>query len=217
MTPEHLISAMRATAIPKGSSGLWVVRKHVLDKPTPHTGEGGGICEPGLYTSLHCYTDATLATGGECVMEDTSPELRLHLEFIMRARGRVLVMGLGLGCVVRGLMENPRVTHVDVVEREQDVLDLVRPHASFDDRVEVHHADAFEYLGREPRARWNCAWHDLWSDPNRKEKHLALTHSRLFVECFNRCELQGAWALPRAQRRAFQRLKHKKTGAPAFL
>jgi hypothetical protein len=36
-------------------------------------------------------------------MNDFPQELKKHLDFVLRARGRVLVTGLGLGCVVRGL------------------------------------------------------------------------------------------------------------------
>jgi spermidine synthase len=48
-------------------------------------------------------------------MEDTLSELRRHTPIFMRAKGRLLVTGLGLG-VVRGLLAKPEVEHIDVVE-----------------------------------------------------------------------------------------------------
>lgn len=43
------------------------------------------------------------------------------------SKGRVLVGGLGLGIVVKFLLKNPRVTLIDVVELNKDVIDLISP------------------------------------------------------------------------------------------
>jgi hypothetical protein len=52
----------------------------------------------------------------EVVMEDSPRELRRHLPIWMHAHGRVLVTGLGLGCVVRGLLASPHVEYIDVAK-----------------------------------------------------------------------------------------------------
>lgn len=56
-----------------------------------------------------------------------------------------------------------------------------------------------------PRQRFDCAWHDLWSDPDRNEPHLALIHSELFVRCHNAVSFQGAWAFPKPQKTIWRR------------
>src|SRR6185369_8969082 len=98
------------------------------------------------YTYLRFLTDKTLYSEhpGAVVMEDTPFELRTHLGFVMRAHGRVLITGLGLGCVIRGLLENPKVEHVTCIENSKDVLKLVAPYMPTE-RLEIVEADALEW------------------------------------------------------------------------
>jgi len=133
-------------------------------------------------------------------MNDFPKELKKHLEFIRRARGRVLVTGLGLGCVIRGLIANDKVDHIDVVERSRDVIKLCWPWAvdarlfKIQPLVTLHQMDANRQL---PPGTWDYAWHDLWSDPERGERHLQVLHSKLFTKLHKRVRVQGAWAAPR--------------------
>ena len=85
----------------------------------------------------------------EIVMEDSVRELRRHLPIWRHGRGRVLVSGLGLGCVVRGLLVNPEVEHIDVVEIEQWNIDHFGAEFAGNPRVTIHHGDALKY--RWPR------------------------------------------------------------------
>ena len=48
-----------------------------------------------------------------------------HLPIWLSARGRVLVTGLGLGCVVRGLLASTCVTHVDCIEIDRYICLVV--------------------------------------------------------------------------------------------
>lgn len=142
--------------------------------------------------------------GGETVMADNPIELRKHLAFALAARGRVLVTGLGLGCVLRMLQCNPRVTHITVVEVCEHVIRLVWPHTSHD-RVELVQADARKYVA-ETAERFDCAWHDLWTDTDAGEPHLQLLHNRLLLQLRDRVPLQGAWEYPAKCRRHFLRI-----------
>jgi spermidine synthase len=95
------------------------------------------------------------------MMSDTPAELLAHLDFIYRADGRVLVNGLGLGLVLKGLLLKPAVRHVDVVEIDQDIIKLVWPTYCTDPRAQLHHADAF-IIQWPKESRWDFAWHDIW-------------------------------------------------------
>lgn len=65
------------------------------------------------------------------------------------ARRRLpLVAGLGLGIVVHQLAKNPAVTHIDVVDRELDVIRLVQPLLPPDPRIHVHHDDFYKWMER---------------------------------------------------------------------
>ena len=147
------------------------------------------------YTLLFRLTEATMHLDGDIVMEDSVAELQRHLPIWMAARGRVLVTGLGLGCVVRGLLASPKVSHVDVVEIDRKIIDVVGPEVA-GSRCTIHHADALTWEP-PPDAAWDFAWHDLWCEDG--GKHLQLLHADLFSRFYDAIPLrrQGAWAFPR--------------------
>ena len=131
-------------------------------------------------------------------MEDSAFELRKHLPIWMAARGRVLVTGLGLGCVVRGLLAKPEVEQIDVVEIDDDILRVVGPEFAKDPRVTLHHGDALEI---DLAGRFDFAWHDLWTEGD----GLHQLHVALLMRFSNRCGPQGAWAFPRFAARLISR------------
>lgn len=149
------------------------------------------------YTMLYRFTEATIHLPfGEIVMEDSKRELRKHLPIWMTARGRVLVTGLGLGCVVRGLLANPDVERIDVVEIDRHIIRAIGPEFEGDDRVSLHHADALK-VAWSPDTRFDYAWHDIWSDTSAGEPALQFLHGKLLVKYCQLARVQGAWAFPR--------------------
>jgi hypothetical protein len=125
---------------------------------------GRGYLPPGTYTRL--------TIGGVLQMSDTPDELRDALQFVRRARGRVLVTGLGLGCVVRGLLRNEQVERIDVIERNIHLVEhmtrnptWVGPGVMGTGRLEVWWGDAYQIKATRfpPGSRWDMAWHDVWS------------------------------------------------------
>jgi hypothetical protein len=154
-----LIEACRVTPyLPIGSRGRAAISRFTV---TPTDSDftrlraamkGRGYVPAGEYTQLR--------VNGSQWMSDTPDELRDCHSILCRARGRVLVNGLGLGCVVRGLLAKPIVEHVDVVEIDPDVIALVGPHYA-GPRCTIHHADAFA-IEWPNGTRWDCAWHDIW-------------------------------------------------------
>jgi hypothetical protein len=198
MNKQTLLSAMKADSIPAGWSGLWYIIKTTLTEETPNLRNGKPVVlPPGSYTFLYRLTDATLYCDppGEVVMEDTPFELQTHLGFVLQARGRVLVTGLGLGCVVRGLLANPNVDHITCLENSEDVLKLVGPHMSTD-RLTILEADALKWTAKN-KDRFDCAWHDLWTNRGAGEPHLDHWHARLLINCRQTVGHQGAWAMER--------------------
>lgn len=204
----QILAAMRADMIPPQSRGLWTVaryeitpfREKVLAK-MQSIGKVPAAPKAGVYTFLWCLNEdsllrATKEMPGEAVMNDFDSELRKHLEFICKARGRVLVTGLGLGCVVRGLLAAGRVEHVDVVERSPEVIEMCAASVA-DPRVTIHQADAREF---RPKGRYDFAWHDLFSADG--EPALQVVHMELFKRFKRWVRIQGAWTMPRRHRRA---------------
>lgn len=197
--------AAMATHIPEASSGLWYVKRYSLAKPLTVMRTGGPLTmPPGTYTQLWRYTEATLHVLGELVMQDTQQELNTHLNFMLRARGKVLITGLGLGCVTRGCLANPNVERVTVIERDPDVLKLVRPYMEEGERLEIIVADALQWTRENPR-KFDSAWHDLWNDPDTEEPHLQVMHSELLLNCSRKVPMQGAWHFPRDHKRLWKK------------
>lgn len=199
---DNILAAMRADAVPAESHGLWVVRKseHKTRTQVLHCGKLKWE-EPCKYTWLGCYTTATLHQGGEAVMHDTPIELRTHLDFALRAHGSVLITGLGLGCVTRGVLANPRVTRVVVIERDKSVLKLVEPYMPRDPRLHIVNFEAVAWC-EKTKELFDCAWHDLWTNEDHGEPHLAVVHQKLIIAMRKRVKFQGAWAFPRCIRKA---------------
>jgi hypothetical protein len=143
----------------------------------------GRHCPKGVYTRL--------VVNGALWMSDTPAEQRDHWEPVYQAQqrgGRVLVMGLGLGLVVKQFLAMPNVEHVDVVEINPDVIALVGPHYACD-RLTIHEADAYA-IKWPVGTRWSVVWHDIWL--NLCEDNLAEI-ARLKRSYGRRADWQGAW------------------------
>ena len=180
--------------------GLWTIeRRKAADSILGELGDEpyGKVGWPD-YTLLRRVTLASLHLElGEIVMEDSRQELRRHLPIWMAARGRVLKTGLGMGCVVRGLLLKPEVEHIDVVEIDADIIRVFGAEFVGKPRVTLHHADALDW---DPGGRrWDFAWHDIHSFD---EEALQVKHGRLMVGFAGRAAKQGAWAFPREAHRA---------------
>lgn len=189
----------------EGTFGPWQLERRDFGKMVGM--ESGRFVQ----TILHRYTEATLhRTVGEIVMEDSPRELRRHLGVwiaagrpppLSRTRAwtpgrrhgwRVLVTGLGLGCVVRGLLRSPWVQHIDVVEICPHIIAAVGDEFAGSRRVTIHHGDALTYEWPDGTS-WDFAWHDLWVEG----AGLQLLHVKVMTRYLGMARRQGAWRLPR--------------------
>lgn len=149
---------------------------------------GRGRIVAGTYTGLY--------RNGGLWMSDTPDEIQDHLPAIYEARSRAkrgdvtaIVNGLGLGMVVKALLGIEGVRHVDVVEIDQDVADLVGPHYA-GERCTIHVGDAHDI--RWPTGKtWTMAWHDIWQGITTDN---AESMTRLKRRYGRRVEWQACWA-----------------------
>lgn len=85
----------------------------------------------------------------------------LHRQFIsdwaVKASGKVLCLGLGLGVMVEYLRANPNVTQIDCVEIDQEIVDLVG--AEGIDNLFI--ADANTFI---PETFYDWVYLDIWSE-----------------------------------------------------
>ena len=164
------------------------------------------------YTVLAHLTEETLHEDiGEIVMVDAIPELIRHLSFVLCARGKVLVTGLGLGCVVRGLIHVGKVREITVVERSLTLIKMVQPWLP--ECVHLVHAEALDFAMKTTK-RFDWAWHDLWCDPDKGELDLAGLHVEMMMALVGKVHRQDAWGLPSTYRKILRTVrrqsKHKK-------
>lgn len=143
--------------VPDGISGNWKVetfevKEDDLSQKISILKTGRGV-PPGTYKKL--------MRDGICVMSNTPDEIRDFLRFVWRSKGSILVNGLGIGVLLKALLDKPDVTDVTVIEKSEDVIKLVAPTYLVDSRVTIINADAFEYKPPQNK-RYNAVWHDIW-------------------------------------------------------
>jgi hypothetical protein len=179
--------------VPEGESGLWCVSRFEVTAEAAKwenlramIGHTSRPIQPGWYTRLTCQ-------GRGVVMSDTPIEISDHRPALNKlereSTRRVLIHGLGLGMVLRWALRQPHIEHVDVVELERDVIELVYPHYANDDRLTLHHGDALDYRF-PPGTRWDVAWHDIWDDITSENLPQV---ARLKRRYGRRAEWQEAW------------------------
>jgi len=138
-----------AVHIPEGRKGAFEI-KHVT------TDQVVGKHEPyDTYTIL--YKD------GVEIMQDTTHEYLEHQALWDNAIGDVLIGGLGLGFVNKFLIANPKVSSITIVEKYQEVIDLVWDHCPKDETITLVHADITTW---NPTQTYDIGWFDTWLVPD---------------------------------------------------
>ncbi|WP_139052182.1 hypothetical protein [Roseibium sp. TrichSKD4] len=148
--------------------------------------------------ALHLVDDHGF--NGYTIMDDSDWEIQRHMEAIRAATGRVLKTGLGFGCFVRACLQKPEVDHIDVVEIDRAIIDHFGAEFASNDRVTIHHADAFKF--RLDGRQWDMAWHDIYCDGN---DGLQSLHGELLIRYRDHVKRQGAWQFPRWAARLWTR------------
>lgn len=103
-----------------------------------------------------CY----LSVGGTLYMSDTENERRTNRDFVRHAHGHVLVAGLGIGMILHPILARPSVQSVTVIERSQDVIDLVSPTIK-SSLLEIQCADIYTWSPSKGR-KFNVIYFDIW-------------------------------------------------------
>ena len=186
------IAAARDHQIKPGEFGPWTIKrinhKHKVTKR---------LLGVDRHTLLYKITPATMhIPPGEIVMDDSRLELARHMPLWLAARGRVILTGLGMGCCLRGLLANPAVDHVTVIEIDRQIMKWIGPEFEGNLRCDLILADALTWP-IPAGARWSIAWHDIHDDGYQLQQ----LHAQLFLKFFKHADQQGAWSFPRPMKR----------------
>jgi spermidine synthase len=148
--------------VPEGEKGDWRITKYTVgEKDRIH--QLSSMFNSGRYVPDGTYT--RLIRNNKCIMSDTPDEVRDHHEIIHYAKGNVLIVGLGLGMVLNAIAKREDVTHVTIIEKSQDVIDLVSDHylKKYLNKITIINADIFDWIPNKD-CYYDFAWYDIWDD-----------------------------------------------------
>ncbi len=148
--------------VPEGQQGIATVRHFEVDAQMSMFTSIRAI-QHGLDAHVRAGQYAQLLVGRTLMMSDTSMEKRTNTAFTYRAHGQVLVAGLGLGLILFAIADKPSVEHITVIEKYQDVVDIVGPavKAKLGDKVTNICADIFDWRPAKG-AKFNTIYFDIW-------------------------------------------------------
>jgi hypothetical protein len=140
-----------ATQYPRKRLGFASIANSRYDRGTYEAyGTHPPGCEPyRFYTATRPFNVTCLKIGSKTWMVDDPPHFWAMQEHATFYTGRVLVAGLGLGLILHALQDNKAVTKITVVEREKDVIRLVKPLVPKDSRIDIVHADWYKFTPDE--------------------------------------------------------------------
>ncbi|GFP74309.1 hypothetical protein [Clostridium fungisolvens] len=85
-----------------------------------------------------------LTNGEKRYMELSPKEIQGSFEAIKKVRGKVGVVGLGMGYFVQEILQKEEVTDIVVYEKDKDVISLYEANFGSNKRVKLINCDAFE-------------------------------------------------------------------------
>lgn len=103
-----------------------------------------------------------LLHNGECVMSDTNMEKRTNSDFCINAHGDIIIGGLGIGMIIMAIQDKPEVNTITVIEKNQEVIDIVASQLNLNDKVNIICADVFEWKP-ERGVKYDMAYMDIWN------------------------------------------------------
>lgn len=106
------------------------------------------------------YIFQLLKEDGIVIDDNHLDNLKKHEHLFKIARGRILISGLGLGFSLYKLLKIPKVQYIRVIEKNQNVIDLVKPFfKEYFDKVDFVNGDIFNYKLNDS---FNIIYHSIW-------------------------------------------------------
>jgi hypothetical protein len=196
--------------VPEGEIGIARLEHFEITKnESKLSAMRGGLsyCPEGQY--------ARLTVGGVLMMSDTRMEHGSNYDALRHANGKVLISGLGMGMITVPICQKEEVESVLVLEKSQDVIDLIGPHIAHP-KLTVVQADIFEW--KPPKGeKWDTIYHDIWPDICEDNLKEIATLKQKFARRRNTTNPKswhGAWMEDhlRAERRRSQRWERDYAG-----
>lgn len=139
---------------------------------------------------------------GEIIMSDTPMEHDTNKTAVEKATGNVLIAGLGIGMILLPIQLKQEVTQITVVEKHQELIDLIAPQLPLNKKVNIVSADIHEFKTDQ---KYDTIYFDIWSyiDGNTVKEHDKLR--RQFQRNLNEnnpLRYMGSWRYNDCRRKA---------------
>lgn len=152
--------------VPEGAKGLAKVEHFkVTQQESDFTRMRSAFGRRDEYVPAGDYV--RLYVGHTLMMTDTEMERSSNTNVVNAAKGDVLIAGLGVGMILVPILRKADVKTVTVVEKFQDVVDLVDPAVrkavseAEAKKLSVVTADVFTW--EPPKGqKWDCIYFDIW-------------------------------------------------------
>lgn len=153
--------------IPEGKQGLAEIAHYDISEAAARAAMISALANSHRQRAPSAGRYCMLTVNKHLVMSDTFEERYTNYDLLRAARGDVLIAGLGIGMVLTSILKKPEVDSVLVIEKHQDVIDLVEPHIKKVCRkgmlFEVTCADIFDW--KPPKGqKWDAIYFDIWPD-----------------------------------------------------
>lgn len=106
----------------------------------------------------------------ETLMSNTPMEIRTNETFCRLAHGDVLIGGLGIGMIVLPIMEKENVRTITILEKNQEVIDIISTQLNFNGKVKIVQADVFTWEPADGTC-YDCIYLDIWPYINNEIYH----------------------------------------------
>lgn len=98
----------------------------------------------------------------ECVMSDTNMEKRTNSEFCINAHGDIIIGGLGIGMIVMAVQDKPEVHSITVIEKNEEVIEMIASQLNFNDKVNIICDDVFSWKP-DRGVKYDMVYMDIWN------------------------------------------------------
>jgi spermidine synthase len=149
-----------ADKVPEGSLGKAIIKHFTIGPIGEEISALRAIIQNDPDEALGQGSYCQLFVDGVLMMSDTPMEHRTNVEVVDRAHGYVFIAGLGIGMILIPILQKPEVTKVTVVEKSQDVIDLVGPNFT-NPKLEIVCADVYNYIP-QTGTKYDTIYFDIW-------------------------------------------------------
>lgn len=165
----------------------------------------------GEYSGLKTGKYMKLIVDNEIMMSNTQMEQRTNMDFIIRANGKVLIAGLGIGMILEPLFVKDSVNEIIVVEKNRNVISLVTPYIKHN-KLKIVEADIFNYTP-ENGVKFDTIYFDIWPNitadnwPEMKtlerkfRKYLNKDNPNYYMDCWRKYDIKRLAKEDRAEER----------------